>query len=330
MPRRLLTIAAATIVAMATFVPPASAALTTLKVFVTDTNGSLGVITPGGGTALLDDHLNGIPVDLTANPNGNVLYYVDTVGDGIGAVDTHTYADLGYVRVCDRPQSAALDAARSRLYVSCNGSNGGVDSSVVVVDVSDPTRPTVAAKIPFASWPTRMAVDPALGLLLVDVGNAVDEVSTATNTIVGAVAVAPGSLSVSTGSPVFYDAVGNEVYATDLTDGEVFQAVYVPQGATSSALCANNDTMWVSGGGGTSQVNLDTGAITRTYPTSGGDLALSADCATLYEVSGRSVVSIATATGATTSIPAPTNGITAMAVAAVPYVLRPFPPLSVR
>lgn len=327
MSRRLLTIAIGAVVAMATFAAPASAALTTTKVFVTDTNGSLGVLTPAGGApTLLNDHLNGIPVDLIANPNGNVLYYVDTVNDGIGTVDTRTYADLGYATVCDRPQSAALDATRSTLYVSCNGSNGGADSAVDVVNVADPTKPTVVARIPFASWPTQLVVDPAIGLLFVDAGNGITEVSTATNKIVGAIAVAPGSLSVSADSPTLYDAVGNDVYAVDLTDNEVFQAIFVPQGATSSALCATNDTLYVSGGG-TSQINLNTGAITRTYPVSGGDLALSADCAALYEVTGRTVVSIATSTGVTTALPAPTNGITAMAVATVSLVLRPHPPL---
>lgn len=321
---RALALAAATGLAVTIGATPASALVSQTKVFVADVNGSVGVLNATtGSTTFKGDYLGGIPVDMVANPNGNFLYYVDTMDDGIGVLDTAAESALGWVQVCDRPQSAALNPSTATLYVSCNGSNGGTDSAIDVVDVGNPNALRVTATVALPSWPYQAVADPAMNLLLVDQANGIAEISMATNKQVGFVQVAPGSLSLSPTSPVLYDATGNDVYGIDLTDGEVFQGIPLAMGAGSAALCAIANTLYVVGNGGISQINLATSTVTRTYPVTGSNLQLSADCGTAFVVSGNSVVALNTATGATTTTPSPTHGITAMAVATVHVGRRP-------
>jgi hypothetical protein len=226
------------------------------------------------------------------------------------------------------PTSEALDSATGMLYVGCIGGEGGVGATVDVVDVNDPSSYTDVASIPLADTPRQELLDPALGVMFVNVDASVYEVSLTTNTVEGVLPIPAGTLTLNPDEPVLYDAAGNTVYAMSLTNGSVFEAIPVPDGAASTAICSNGQTMYVSGNA-TSVINLSTASVVNTFPESGGGLTLSSDCGTLYEMDSTYVESINTASGTVTGTVSNDNQgvLLGFAVVSVPqhYIYRPTP-----
>jgi len=325
---RLLTLAVSTalattgLTALGAITLPASASVMQTEVFVGDLNGGFGVYNATNGTkTFTDDHLSGIPVDLIANPAGTLLYEVDTMDDYVSVFSTQTDAGVGSLPVCNRPQSEALNAATSTLYVSCNTSNGGSDTEVDVINAADPAALTLTARIPFPSSPYGMVVDTATNMLYVDDDYGIAKVSMATNTVTGSFGAPAGSLALNAAGSVLYDAVGNQVYLIAVSSNSVFGSLTLPAGTGSSAICPSTGMLYVAGNGVTTVINTTIPAVVGSLALSGGSLALSSDCGTLFELNGDSVDMANTATGAISAVSFPANDILSMAVARVPVQL---------
>jgi hypothetical protein len=335
---RLLALASSTVLAtggltaLGAATDPAAASVLHTRVFVADVNGGLGVYDATSGTqTFMDDHLGGLPLDLVADPNGTTLYEIDTMDDQVGVFSAQTYAGLGGVGVCNRPQYGALDTATQTLYVSCNTSNGGVDVEVDAVNVSNPASPVLTARIPFATQPTTMAVDTATNTLFVNDTTGIARVSTITNTVLSQTGVPTGWLALNPSGTVVYDATGTMLYLITANNGSVFASIPMPVGAGSMALCPSSGIMYIAGTNVTTLFNTSTLKSVGSYPLTGVDLAVSPNCSQLFEVNSSSVETVNTTTGAIGNTTFPTNEILTMAVANVPITLiyhpspSPFP-----
>ena len=333
--RTACTLLAATgLTALGTVNDPASAYAvhSDATMFVMDLDGTIDVRNLVTGTStVLQDYIHGLPVDMTFNPAGTEVFFVDVIDGSVGMASTVTYAPLGSVTICERPDYLALDSATNTLYADCSADNG-VPNEVDVINVANPGAPTLIARIPFPDRPYEMLADPAMNTLYVSTDQGIEEVSTASNTIEGLLPVPGGSLSVANDPTLMYDASGSDVYVIDLSYTAFVRTIPVPGGANVSAVCPSSNTLYVSGSGGTSQLYMGGGEITATYPvavdepTGGEGLALSPDCTTLYETTQlsypSSIAAINTATGAVSTISPGIGYLTALGVTNVPQSVR--------
>lgn len=282
-------------------VTPASASVTDTVLYLADVDGGLRQINVTTGTQSYNPNYSGIPEGLVANPAGTMLYDIDTIDDYAGGFATQTNTGTGGISTCNRPQDESLDSASSVLYVACNNTQGGNDSEVEAINVSNASDFTLAATIPFGTEPGALLADAAVGNLYVDDGNGIAVVSMATNSVTQTLALPAGSLTDSPNGYLLADAYGNTVYIINTTLNLVVYTINVPGGVGSSVICSNGLTMYTSGNV-ISKIDLETNSVVATLPTNGWGLQLSPDCSTLYEVYDTGVEALNTSTGALTTI----------------------------
>jgi YVTN family beta-propeller protein len=102
---------------------------------------------------------------LGTSPNGGLLYAVNNSDQQLYIIDAHGGRAVARLRVGDHPISARLSKDGQTLYVANLGS-----ANVAIVDVSDPSRPTIAGTLPTDPHPNDVALT-ADGRLFVSCGN---------------------------------------------------------------------------------------------------------------------------------------------------------------
>ena len=330
---RLFTLGVATalattgVTAMGAAVTPASATITDTVLYVGDIDGGLSTINVTTGSHTYNDNYSGIPVQLIANPAGTTLYDVDVMDDYAETYDTRTATPLGGIGTCNRPEAESLNSASNVLYVSCNDSQGGVDSEVEAINVANPSAPALAATIPIASEPGASLADAAVGNLYVDDANGITVVSMANNSVKQTLALPAGNLTDSPNGYLLADSYGNTVYIINATLNLLVGEINVAGGAGSTVICSSGLTMYTSGNV-ISEIDLTSDSVVRTFPTNGWGLQLTPDCSTLYEVYGTDVDAVNTSTGAVSTVyDDGEKDPTAFTLAEVPvtYIIRPTP-----
>jgi DNA-binding beta-propeller fold protein YncE len=196
---------------------------------------------------------------LTVSPDGKLLYALNNSDEHLYILETYAGRAVARLKVGNHPLSARLSKDGRTLYVANLGS-----ANVAVVDVSDPSRPSVTATLATDPHPNDLAVTDD-GRLFVSCGNTNNVISLdlktgqrleVINTALGPKAPAgstPNSLALSPDGELLYvaNADNNSVAVVEIEErGKSMPLGFIPTGWYPTFVTATRDGRRVIVGSG--------------------------------------------------------------------------------